>query len=112
MRVTTARLVSVRDATGVARIVLRAALLTLLLAAPQGYAQQADTFDAEWSRITSGGQTSSKDEFSAEGVIGIPEGSADPAIADVFSVESGFVAGLIPPGVTLRPDAVFVDSYE
>jgi hypothetical protein len=107
-------LVSVRDATGVARTVLRATLLSLLLAAPQGFAQQADTFDAEWSRITSGGQTSTSNngEFSAEGVIGVPEGSADPASADVYSVDSGFVAGLIPPGVTLRADRVFVDSYE
>jgi len=101
-----------RDATGVARTVLRATVLCLLLAAPAGYAQQADTFDAEWSRITGGGEVSSNGEFSAEGVIGVPEGSADPASADVFAVESGFVAGVIPPGVTLRPDAVFVDSYE
>jgi hypothetical protein len=102
----------VPDARGAGRIMLRAVLLSLLLAAPDGYAQQADTFDAEWGRITSGGQTSSNGEFSAEGVIGVPEGSADPASADVFEIESGFVAGMVPPGVTLRPDPVFIDSYE
>jgi len=109
-----ARLINERYARGVARIVSRATLLFVLLAAPDGYAQEADTFDAEWGRVTSGGETSesTNGHFSAEGVIGVPEGSADPASADVFSVESGFVAGLIPPGVTLRPDAVFVDGYE
>ena len=102
----------VPDAKGAGRIMLRVALLCLLLAPPDGFAQQADTFDAEWSRVTHGSQTSSNGEFSAEGTTGVPEGSADPARADVFELESGFVAGLIPPGVTQQPNGVFIDGYE
>ena len=94
--------------------VTRALLFALLLVAPAGFAQQADTFDAKWSRVTSGAQTSTSTngEFSAEGTVGVPEGAADPAGADVFEVTSGFVAGFIPPGVTLRPDTIFRDNYE
>ena len=95
-----------------AATVARALLLGLLFGAPSGFAQQADTFDAQWGRTTSGAQTSSNGEFSAEATIGVPEGSADPAAADVFEADSGFVAGLIPPNVTLRPNAIFINDYE
>jgi len=89
-------------------------MLAAALAGPASFAQQADNLDARWGRTTSGAQTStsSNGEFSAEATIGVPEGSADPARADVFELQSGFVAGIVPPGVTLRPNAVFIDGYE
>ena len=103
---------------GAARVPLRvrhALWLGLLLAAPAGLAQQADTYDAQWSRVTSGAaqtSTSTNGEFSAEGTIGVPESPPDRPAADVFDVEGGFVAGIIPPGVTTRPDAIFASGYE
>ena len=99
-----------RDAATDARVPLRVALFLLARAAPAVFAQQADTFDAEWSRITSGAETSSGGEFTAEATIGVPEGAATPAGADTFDVSSGFVAGTIPEG--MKMNEIFLDGYE
>jgi hypothetical protein len=90
----------------------RVLLVVLVFAAPAGEAQQADSFNAEWARVTSGGQSSSNGEFSADGTIGVPEADPDSANADVYTAVSGLRPGFLPNLVDTRANAIFVDDYE
>jgi hypothetical protein len=89
---------------------LRSMFAALALSAPAALAQQANGFDASWSRVTGGGQTSSNGDFEVTGTV-VPEADPNVAIAGDFSLQGGILDGMVQQ-VGNPSNDIFDSSYE